>query len=1220
MPAAVVALALVSCNKEKDFTAQDPNAVQIRVHAMADELNAGDPESKTYIDTYQGTANTILWGTNEHMKIAVSVGETTHFATSADADANGNPAATFSFSVEDFEGTPSSYAYQGLYPASAAVASNNTNPANYKVNLPAIQNATATSYDPAAYIMVAQPAEKTSLVDWEDASFRRATALNKITLKNISSGVSIKRVEITVPAENYLAGGRHINLTTGANGDIYSGGGRTETIEVKYETPLEGGADIDVWFCSWGVEVEAGQILKIVAFTTDKKSFTKTITVPAGKSIKFQEGYLNTLGANMSGISPEDVTELEEGNYLILVKDGDNYNALNAETAGSNNDKIAAESYTGSLDSYAGPANMVWSVSKSEGSYIIANGSNYLGTTAAKKAFFQAAGETWTTTEYLVDITWITANSCYNVTLKNDSTLKFQYNSSSDFFAFYNSDQKDQLIFVPATVDNRTAVSLTFDNDQVDLTPAEAAQYLGENLTISPNVAAVSGHLTWDYEDNDGIIDEFDNGALTLTGDEGTATVTVSFAGDENYLPASASYTISVVDAPVGTYFEKLSSTNDVTSGEYVIASFANSKYYAMSNVFDKKIDGTEITVTDNKISESSASGYVVTLNVNGEGKVAIYNGSKYLNCVSSGTDFNVGTTATYHTLALATHGTFRISNSRALVFNGSKFGNYATSNVNGTSYWDIELFKKVDNTTWNLSSIAVTTPPTKVIYVAGESFDPSGMVVTATYVDANNSSNTKTQAVDNSALSFSPSGALSTSNTSITITYQNKTTTQSITVNAPSTISSALSSPGTYSINNVLVYAVKGNALILGDSTGKIYSYKSSHGLSKGDVRTASGNSLWYNNGDVFEFEVSSFSGSGTATVDHGTPLELDSNASSLASAFAHNDSSDPGHSAVYVHAIGSQSGRSITTSGSNVLYLSANESSTDGKTVEVYGYVYAYSASHTNFNFLVTSIEEYVDPNAKVITALKSSITGVSADGVTNATETGVYSLANASDSDVTVTPDGTVVTSASVSGGTLTYSVAANTGAARSGSVTLAVSGGNSIEITISQDKASGGTGGGTVTVWDDDFSQFTTPSTTALTSLTGSKTGFTSSYSGVSTVYPEELAIKFASSKNAGSITTPAFSALTSTSTVTVTIQAAGMNAKTGPLTFTVNNAGTASSSSATVSASGQGNASGVTSWDTISFTITGATSATTLTISAASGKQVFINSINIVTNN
>lgn len=93
--------------------------------------------------------------------------------------------------------------------------------------------------------------------------------------------------------------------------------------------------------------------------------------------------------------------------------------------------------------------------------------------------------------------------------------------------------------------------------------------------------------------------------------------------------------------------------------------------------------------------------------------------------------------------------------------------------------------------------------------------------------------------------------------------------------------------------------------------------------------------------------------------------------------------------------------------------------------------------------------------NPAAKVITRLKASINDVPAAGVNNVTETGVYSLSNATDGDLTVTPDGTYVTAASASGGNITYSVAENTsGSARSGSIIIAVAGGNSIQIDVNQ----------------------------------------------------------------------------------------------------------------------------------------------------------------------
>lgn len=82
---------------------------------------------------------------------------------------------------------------------------------------------------------------------------------------------------------------------------------------------------------------------------------------------------------------------------------------------------------------------------------------------------------------------------------------------------------------------------------------------------------------------------------------------------------------------------------------------------------------------------------------------------------------------------------------------------------------------------TKTLSSIAVTTAPTKTNYTAGETFDPTGMVVTATYSDRS------TEAI--TGYTIIPDAALTTNDARITISYTEggvtQTTTQDITVNA---------------------------------------------------------------------------------------------------------------------------------------------------------------------------------------------------------------------------------------------------------------------------------------------------------------------------------------------------------------------------------------------------------------------------------------------------
>ena len=79
------------------------------------------------------------------------------------------------------------------------------------------------------------------------------------------------------------------------------------------------------------------------------------------------------------------------------------------------------------------------------------------------------------------------------------------------------------------------------------------------------------------------------------------------------------------------------------------------------------------------------------------------------------------------------------------------------------------------------LTSIAVKTAPTKVIYTEGESFDKTGMVIEATYSDSTKK--------DVTTYTYTPTGALTTSDSTITISYtegsETKTCTQAITVNA---------------------------------------------------------------------------------------------------------------------------------------------------------------------------------------------------------------------------------------------------------------------------------------------------------------------------------------------------------------------------------------------------------------------------------------------------
>ena len=112
----------------------------------------------------------------------------------------------------------------------------------------------------------------------------------------------------------------------------------------------------------------------------------------------------------------------------------------------------------------------------------------------------------------------------------------------------------------------------------------------------------------------------------------------------------------------------------------------------------------------------------------------------------------------------------------------------YTEDGITKTAIQDITV-----GNTPNLVSIAVSVPPTKVIYKAGEYFDPSGMVVTATF------DNGTTKNV--SGYTYSPTRTLQQGDSVITISYTKKgitkTTTQNITVVYLTSI--AITNPPTY-------------------------------------------------------------------------------------------------------------------------------------------------------------------------------------------------------------------------------------------------------------------------------------------------------------------------------------------------------------------------------------------------------------------------------------
>ena len=105
-------------------------------------------------------------------------------------------------------------------------------------------------------------------------------------------------------------------------------------------------------------------------------------------------------------------------------------------------------------------------------------------------------------------------------------------------------------------------------------------------LTISPNVSAISENITYSIS-NSGSNASINSstGVVSLGSKTGTATVTATFDGDEDYREAEASYTINITEAPLRTIRisdENLTPTsswdsqNSISGGSSTISCTAN--------------------------------------------------------------------------------------------------------------------------------------------------------------------------------------------------------------------------------------------------------------------------------------------------------------------------------------------------------------------------------------------------------------------------------------------------------------------------------------------------------------------------------------------------------------------------------------------------------------------------------------------------------------------
>ena len=474
MLVAVAAMGFVGCNDNinEAIRPMEPAMVEMTITADVDD-------TRTVLDEKNGV---VMWSDGDQLKVIEN--SATYRTTKAIAiDDQGKAQFTVEFPVAD----ATSFTYNAIYPASAVVedATDKIDAAKVKVIVKDQQMATATSFAPAADILVSKHIETDAQPTELNMQFKRLVALGKLSLTDLPASSKIAQVTFTAGADDKVAGRNYVNATTGEVSE-YSYYGKTNSVAIRYDEPI---TTRDIYFACNPFEMEAGEkfTIKVVC---DDATYTREVKIPVGKSLTFVEGDLNTFTVNMQNASKEDNFVFADGDYAVLAVANGKYYALLCDAEGSRLASRDEYEYDGSgfvtLDDDT--ANMRWTIANT------ANGYTFKGANDCYIAWSSSGNYAKTQADpYYLDIVKDEKNEGrYNVVSKADATRKLQRNkdvATYKYFAFYTSEQLGSLLLVP--IGENTEPYFTISQDLPEY-PADGGEIEFEVIAHNGFNAAVT--------------------------------------------------------------------------------------------------------------------------------------------------------------------------------------------------------------------------------------------------------------------------------------------------------------------------------------------------------------------------------------------------------------------------------------------------------------------------------------------------------------------------------------------------------------------------------------------------------------------------------------------------------------------------------------------------------------------------------------------------------
>lgn len=581
-------IAFYSCNKEVDIDAPEKSkTVSLTINAQA------PIETKAVIGEKVGTSYPVTWN---------ATGETFKVIEIADPDADGNDKyhryditeytlsggntnASFSVDLTE-ETTEGKYSYFAISPKSAYSALDVATYNSFTIAVPTSQTPTTSSVDPSAIVLLGSvknlDAQATAALDM---TFDHLTAYGKMTIKNVPAAIKaegITSVSVSVPAGN-----SYYYYRT----DAYNTSGTSSSQVIINTNNLDTSTDFTAWFSCIPTNISDANIT--ISITTASDTYSRTITIPDGKTLSFTRGHVSSFSVDMSTASATDLS----GDYLVVATDGTNPWYLMPSTltadlfVGIDTTVPAAtdideDDATTDFSTYC-RSDYVWRLAKYSGGYSLQN--VYTG-----KYVTWSSGNTAALSDTPVALN-VTDNGNGNFIVKEGTlarTLQFNYNGGSTRFAFYASTQK-ATYFVKAT-SYKTVLPVP------SITTTSVA---GKTITVNWNaVEHASSYLVTCTGQSDQNVPYGTNTTTFTVASNGNYTITLTAVGTGDYISSTATSTEVAVGSVISFSWSRSESSDTVTDSYSLVTTKAKSTatYYQ-----DKSSsEGLEISL---KKSDNSA-------------------------------------------------------------------------------------------------------------------------------------------------------------------------------------------------------------------------------------------------------------------------------------------------------------------------------------------------------------------------------------------------------------------------------------------------------------------------------------------------------------------------------------------------------------------------------------------------------------------------------------